>query len=249
MLRDGKEASCQSAVARITSHCLHEGTQPPTHDTGDYCRARAKLSEVALHELSNDVADELEQQADESWLWKNRHSKLVDGFTFTMPATAKNLAEFPHPRTQKKGVGLPIARAVAIISLATACVMDATIGPYKGKETGESALLRSLLHSFHAGDIAVFDRYYCSFMMIALLQMQGTDVCARLHPLRKSDFRTGKRLGKDDHTSSFGPSRLDRIGWTRRRTIAFQKRSNCVRCATRSLRRADARRPSRWSPR
>ena len=157
------------------------------------------MSEAALHELGKEVADELQQRADESWLWKGRHAKLVDGFTFTMPDTPKNLAEFPHPRTQKKGVGLPIARVVAILSLATACVMDAAIGPYKGKETGESALLRSMLSSLHSGDVAVFDRYYCSFLMIALLQLQGTDVCARLHQKRKSDFRTGKRLGKGDH--------------------------------------------------
>jgi putative transposase len=200
VLRDGKEASCQSAVARIASHCLHAGIRPPTHDTGDYCKARAKLSEAALHELGKEVADELQQRADESWLWKGRHAKLVDGFTFTMPDTPKNLAEFPHPRTQKKGVGLPIARVVTILSLATACVMDAAIGPYKGKKTGEPALLRAMLPSLHAGDVAVFDRCYCSFLMIALLQLQGTDVCARLHQKRKPDFRTGKRLGKGDHT-------------------------------------------------
>lgn len=199
VLRDGKQASCQSAVAEITSYCLHKGIEPPTSDTGDYCKARAKLSEAALHELGKEVAEELQQRADESWLWKKRHAKLVDGFTFTMPGTPKNLAEFPHPRTQKKGVGLPIARVVAVLSLATACVMDAAIGPYTGKETGESALLRSILTSLHSGDVAVFDRYYCSFLMIALLQLQGTDVCARLHQRRKSDFRTGKRLGKGDH--------------------------------------------------
>ena len=67
VLRDGKEASCQSAVTQITSHCLHAGFQPPTHDTGDYCRARAKLSETALHELGKEVAEELQQRADESW--------------------------------------------------------------------------------------------------------------------------------------------------------------------------------------
>ena len=199
VLRDGKEASCQSAVARITSHCLHQGIEPPTQDTGDYCRARAKLSETALHDLGQEVAEELQQRADESWLWKGRHAKLVDGFTFTMPATQRNLAEFPHPRTQKKGVGLPIARAVVILSLATACVMDAAIGPYKGKETGETALLRSMFPSLRAGDVAVFDRHYCSFLMIALLLLQGTDVCVRLHQKRRSDFRTGKRLGKSDH--------------------------------------------------
>ncbi len=48
-------------------------------------------------------------------------------------------------------------------------LMDSAIAPYQGKETGESALLRSMLGSLARGDIAVMDRYYCSFMMIALL--------------------------------------------------------------------------------
>ncbi len=200
VLRDGKEASCQSAVACIVSHCQQAGIPAPTEDTGDYCRARAKLSEAALRELSCEVAEELEQAADESWRWKGRfHPKLIDGFTFTMPDTPKNQAQYPQPKTQKPGVGLPIARAVAIVSMATACAMDLAIGPYKGKQTGELALLRSMLGSLAVGDIAVMDRYYCSFMMIALLLRQGTQTCARKHHLRHSDFRRGKRLGKYDH--------------------------------------------------
>jgi putative transposase len=39
VLRDGKEASCQSVVARIVTHCQQQGTATPTADTGDYCRA------------------------------------------------------------------------------------------------------------------------------------------------------------------------------------------------------------------
>jgi putative transposase len=199
VLRDGKEASCQAAVARVVGYYQQQG-DAPTADTGDYCRARAKLSIAALRELSCDVADELEQEADESWLWKGKHhAKLIDGFTFTMPDTPQNQATYPQAKTQQPGIGLPIARAVAILSLATACVMDLAMGPYKGKETGESALLRSLLGSLAAGDIAVMDRYYCSFMMIALLLAQGTHTCARKHHLRHSDFRRGKRLGKYDH--------------------------------------------------
>ena len=198
VLRDRKEASCQSAVASIISFCLQIGQEAPTEDTGDYCRARAKLSEPAIRELSSEIANDAEHLADDSWLWKGRHAKLVDGFTFTMPDTAKNQAEFPHPRTQKKGVGLPIARSVVILSLATAMVMDVVLGPYKGKETGESALLRQMMNSLLAGDVVVFDRYYCSFMMIAQLLNQNVDVCARLHHLRPTDFRKGRRLGKYD---------------------------------------------------
>ena len=184
----------------MLSHCKQAEFDSPTQDTGDYCRARAKLSAAALHELSGEVAEELEQAADASWLWKDRyHAKLIDGFTFTMPDTPKNQARYPQQKAQKPGVGLPIARAVAILSLATACVTDLAMGPYKGKETGESALLRSMLGSLAAGDIAVMDRYYCSFMMIALLLSQGTQTAARKHHRRHSDFRRGKRLGKYDH--------------------------------------------------
>ncbi len=112
---------------------------------------------------------------------------------------AANQAQYPQQKAQKPGVRLPIARALAIVSLVTACVMDLAMGPYQGQQTGESALLRTLLGSLHAGDIAVADRDYCSFMMIALLLAQGTHVCARKHQGRHSDFRRGRRLGKCDH--------------------------------------------------
>lgn len=199
VLRDGKEASCQSAVARIVTHQHQRGRAGPTHDTGDYCRARAKLSEAALHDLATEVAAEVEQQAPPAWLWKGRHVKLIDGFTFTMPDTPANQAAYPQPRTQQPGVGQPIARACGIVSLATGCVLDAAVGPYRGKETGETALLRELLDSLSVGDVVLFDRHYCSFLMIALLLSRRLDVCTRLHQCRQADFRRGKRLGHDDH--------------------------------------------------
>jgi len=199
VLRDEKEASCQAAVARVVTHCVAAGKPAPTSDTGDYCKARAKLSIPAMRELSCELAAGLEDSVDENWLWKNRHAKLVDGFTFTMPDTETNQKEFPQVKEQAPGVGFPIARVVAIVSLATACVMDLSMGPYAGKQTGENALLRSIFGAFNEGDIAVLDRCYCSFLMIALFMQQNTDVCARLHQNRKTDFRRGKRLGKHDH--------------------------------------------------
>jgi hypothetical protein len=47
--------------------------------------------------------------------------------------------------------------------------------------------------------VAVMDRFYCSFMMIALLLDQDVQVCARMHQRRHVDFRRGRRLGKYDH--------------------------------------------------
>jgi len=199
VLRDGKQAACQAAVANIITFRMQLGVSTPTADTGDYCRARAKLSEAALREVSVEIAAEMESQADAQWLWKGHHAKLVDGFTFIMPDTAKNQTAYPSPKSQKKGVRLPIARVAVILSLATACAMDLALGPYSGKETGETALLRQLLGSFEAGDVAVMDRFYCSFMMIAQLLQRDVQVCARMHQRRHVDFRRGHRLGKYDH--------------------------------------------------
>lgn len=199
VLRDGKEAACQGAVARIVAHQQQTGGAIPTDDTGDYCRARAKLSEAALRDLTVEVGNEVEQRAPEAWLWNGLHAKLVDGFTFTMPDTPANQAEYPQPSSQQPGLGFPIARACAILSLASGCLLDLAFGPYSGKETGETALLRGMFGSLQSEDLLVADRYYCSFLMIALLLQRRVNVCARLHQRRHTDFRRGRRLGADDH--------------------------------------------------
>jgi putative transposase len=210
-LRDGKGVACASAVADIATYLLQTGQRPPSGNTGDYCRARAKLKLTALQRLVREAAGPLEQQVPPAWRWKGLHAKLVDGFTFTMPDTPENQAVFPQIAEQRPGVGLPIARACVVLSLATACVCDLAVGPCEGKETGESALLRGLLETFDPSDVVVFDRCYGSFLMLALLSQRGLHVCVRLHQRRRSDFRRGRRLGPGDHL----------ITWTRPKKPAW----------------------------
>jgi DDE family transposase len=145
------------------------------------------------------VADGCEQQVPHEWLWKGRHVHLVDGSTISMPDTPANQAEYPQPMTQEPGLGFPIARLVVLLSLATAMVKDLAMGPYAGKETGETALLRELLERFKSGDILLGDRYFCSYFMMALLLERGVDFVTRLHQARTADFRRGRRLGPGDH--------------------------------------------------
>jgi putative transposase len=204
-LRDGKGAACAAAVADIATYMQQTGGPVPRGNTGDYCRARAKLSVPALRELTVGAADRLEAHADPSWLYHGLHAKLVDGFTFTMPDTPENQKDFPQLNCQKPGVGFPIARACGALSLATGALCDLAIAPYEGKETGESALLRQLLGCFKPGDLAVFDRCLCSYLMLAILQRAGVQFVANLHVRRPDDFRQGRRLGKDDRL----------ITWTR----------------------------------
>jgi hypothetical protein len=198
VLADGKLRSCAAAVARIGDFLITVGKTPPSTDTGEYCHARKKLDEKAIHDLVLEAAKKTEHAAAGDWLWHGRHAKLVDGFTATMPDTPDNQREFPQQKSQKPGLGFPIIRVCVVLSLATACVINGAFGPYSGKQTGEPALLRQLFGAFEAGDVAVFDRCCVSYMMLALLRLHRVDVCARLQQRRSSDLREGRRLGKHD---------------------------------------------------
>jgi hypothetical protein len=73
------------------------------------------------------------------------------------------------------------------------------IGPYKGKETGETSLLRTLLDRLKKGEIVLGDRFFASYFGIAQLVERGVDGLFRMHHLRKVDFRRGHALGVEDH--------------------------------------------------
>ena len=63
-------------------------------------------------------------------------------------------------------------------------VRDLAIGPYKGKETGETALLRELLDRLKGGEVLLGDRYFSSYFGVALLLQRGVDGLFRMHQLR-----------------------------------------------------------------
>jgi hypothetical protein len=193
-----KQRSCLAATARVVVLMIALGRQC-SDNSGAYCRARARLPLVVIQILTLQTADRCEALVPESWLWKGRHVHLVDGTTTSMSDTPANQAEFPQPPTQEPGLGFPMIRMVVTFSLATAMVSAMTLGPYEGKETGETALLRRLLDRFKPGDILLADRYMCSYFMIALLQELNLDFVVRLHQARKSDLRRGRRLGPGDY--------------------------------------------------
>jgi Transposase DDE domain len=194
-----KEKSCVAAVARVLVLRLALGLPPCASETGAYCKARAKLSESFLQRVCYDVAEQVEGQAPAAWLWKGRHVWIGDGSTLSMPDTRANQQAYPHPRTQKRGLGFPILRVVVLLALATGVLNGAAFSPYVGKNQGEPALLRTLLGRLRPGDLLLGDRYYGSYWLVALAQRLGIDVVFRQHQCRACDFRRGRHLGPDDH--------------------------------------------------
>ncbi len=203
--------SCRDAVARLIAWRVARGQEPCSADTGAYCTARNDLPEETLHELVRDTGKQIEDELPESWLWHRRKVRVVDGSTITMPDTPANQAAYPQQKSQKPGCGFPIARILVVFSLAVGTVLEAAIGSYKGKQTGENSLFRGLYPMLAEGDVVLADRYFSGWFDIALVWQRGVDIVVRKHQLRATDFRAGKRLGKEDHLVVW--SRPQRPSW------------------------------------
>ena len=206
--------SCRAAVARLIATLVARGEAPCSPETGPYCKARQRLPVGLLSRLTRRIGQVLDDRADSDWLFNGRRVLLVDGTTVSMPDTEENQRRFPQNRAQKPGLGFPIARLVAVISLATGAVRDLAIGPYRGKQTGETALFRHLWDRLTPGDVMVGDRFFASYFGIAPLLGRGVDGVFRMHQCRKVDFRRGLRLGVLDHVVSWAkpscPDWMDR---------------------------------------
>lgn len=197
------DKSCAETVARINADRAAQGLKPVSPDNSAYCKARARMPEEFLHELTTDTSSAIENKVPEEWLWKGRRTKLIDGSTATMADTPENRAEYPQHGRQEEGLGFPITRMMAVFSLATGCVLDFANGPYQGKGTGEHGLLRQLMHCFQPGDLVIGDAYFPSYFLITLFQLIGVDCLFASDGKREMDFRTGERIGKKDHIVSW----------------------------------------------
>src|ERR1035438_9488830 len=86
-------------------------------------------------------------------------------------------------------------KLVGVFSLATGELLDYAKG---NKHQHELRLLWKLLDGFKPGDLAVADRGFCSYVLLALLLGRGVLSVFRLHQRRPADLRKGKRLGEND---------------------------------------------------
>jgi hypothetical protein len=192
--------SCRAAVARLLAHRLARGQRPCSPQTGAYCQARRRLPESFLADVARQTGRALEAAVDPRWLWRGRHVYLFDGTTVTMPDTRENQAAYPQVYNQKPGLGFPIARVGALISLACGAVVDLGVCQYAGKGQGEVSLLRRLWDALRPGDLLLTDALMANWANIVMLKQRGIELVGRLNKAhRTADFRRGQRLGQEDH--------------------------------------------------
>jgi hypothetical protein len=190
------DGSCRQAVSRVIAFCKLKGLAPPSPKTGAYCKARMRLPEGLLARLVRQTGADLEAKHIAKVLWHGLRLRVADGTGISMPDTPENQAAYPQPSGQAPGCGFPVLRLVVVFSLFTGALLQYAMGSL---HSSEMALFRSLLDQLTSGDLLVADRYYGVFAVIAGLQKRQVQVVFRVAASRSTDFRRGKRLGKNDH--------------------------------------------------
>jgi uncharacterized MnhB-related membrane protein len=190
------DKSLRNTVKCITTWLTAAGEVPPSCNTGAYSKARGRLSEGLLQRLVPETAEALEQKAPKSHYWCGRRVKVFDGTTILMADSAANQAAYPQHGNQSEGCGFPFVRVVVFFCLLTGAVVSACVA---AKTMREIVMSRLLYQDLEAGDVAMADQAYGSYIDLVLIQQQGADGVLRKHHARKTDFRIGRKHGIGDH--------------------------------------------------
>lgn len=183
---------------RVSAERQAQGLEGCSLNTSNYVRARQRLPVSVLQSLTCSIASDLQKtsQVMRKWGWHDRQVKMTDGSTILAADTPANRKVYPPHGKQKKDVGFPILRVCGLISLSTGCVSDFAMSAYKGKQTGELTLARTLLRSLLPDDILLGDALMDSYFFIAQVKCSGAD--ALFEARRHADFRQGKKNGSGD---------------------------------------------------
>jgi len=206
------DRSCTRAVNEFIIDNIGSLPKNISKSTGSFCRSRQKLPLELITELVRFTGKSVKERMSNS----NKvdgNIYLIDGTTFTLPDTIKNQDKYPQQVSQKEGLGFPICRTLGVLCLESGAIVNAKIAPYKGKGADEHSMLRAVLNTFEKGDLVIGDALYSSYWLLAYLKQNGIHGVFQQNGGRakKTDFRVGKRLGKNDHIVSY--SRPQRPKW------------------------------------
>lgn len=186
---------CREAIRQAQTLCRNAGRRvPPDQDT-PYCLARGSLPLERLQEIHDGLCAEAQQGLAAKDLWCGHHVLVVDGSSVTAPDTPANQAAFPQQSVQQPGCGFPIIRLVALLSLATGMLTAWATGTWLTHEVG---LLQTLWDCLRPGDVLLADRGFCNWALLAQCLQRNVHAVFRVKGIRRSDFRRGKRLSRNE---------------------------------------------------
>jgi hypothetical protein len=209
--------SCTAAVMRIALLWAKRGRRICDTNNGDYCKARLKIPFEAVRQITRSISMRAElaidlqsvddQQVDRQEQIDERSERqlapevvarckipakvgrvlMIDGFTVTAADTPENQERWPQNPSQKEGIGFPIMRCLALVSITTGLLIDMVEAAYCGKQTGETSLARQLFSRLRPGDVVIADCYLCTYFIVAACLQRDAEIVMKNHHKQSDD--------------------------------------------------------------
>jgi len=187
--------ACREVVRQVQSLLRLQGQVPIDEDDSAYVQARQRLPKTKMLAVLRVIAQRAAHSISPSGALQGRPVKVVDGSTTQLADGKKNQKRYPQPSGQKAGCGFPVMKFVVLFCLNSGAILEVMLGSLRHHEL---RLFRKLWGTLKKGDIILGDRGFGDYATLAALPLRGVDLVARLHAMRKVDFRKAKRLGKND---------------------------------------------------
>jgi hypothetical protein len=187
--------ACREVVRQVQALLRLQGQVPIDEDDSAYVQARQRLPKQKMFTVLRALGQAAAQRVTPTNVLQSRPVKVIDGSTAQLADTKKNQKCYPQPAGQKAGCGFPVMKFVVLFSLNTGAILEVMMGSLRAHEL---RLFRQLWSTLKKADIVLGDRGFGHYSTLAALPLKGVDVVARLHAMRKVDFRKAKRLSKND---------------------------------------------------
>jgi hypothetical protein len=159
--------------------------------TGEaYCKARSRLPLAVLQTLLTSCTRAMIDAVRDDGRWLGHRLWLLDGTGFSMPDVPALRAHFGQPGGQATGCGFPVAHCLALVHAATGLVQRLVIAPLRSHDI---PLVTRVLEYLAAGDLAVGDRGFGSYAILAQLWQRGVLGLMRAHQKAIIDFTPRRR--------------------------------------------------------
>ena len=135
--------------------------------------------------------------------FQGRISLIFDGSTGTMPDTEPNQERFAKPSSRRHTAAFPQVRMMALCSLSVRLILEIAYAPYRGKGSGERALVREILDNLRrmtAPFLFLMDAGLYAFDLLWEMRERGEDFLIKVPATVK--FKVQKRLSDGSYLSA-----------------------------------------------
>lgn len=161
-------------------------------------KCRNRLGPEPLKVLFERISRSWGHEAARNDLWRGLALYASDGTTFRVPDTDENRSTYGYPSGKNGCASYPQVRMVAVFAARSHLICAANFGPYRGKQTGELALMNDLWSEVPDDSLVILDKGFLDIGALYIYQSSGKNRHWLIPAKKNAQWKTLKEFDNGD---------------------------------------------------